>query len=272
MADLTKILYFILIVDCMAARAFGQSYIIDLSDHDKYVLSASLGPSFPVGDFAYPGATNPDLSFAGAPKTGICGKADFSYFINSDAFGITLSFLSFWNKSGPTDEGKYLRLPTGGLGGGKFYSSYTWDAGSWSFNYLSAGPIVELFGQHQVTWRIRLTAGLLVIGTPKVTMETQGSFWQIGSNGEPFTETFKQPVQLSANFAMSAGTDVTLKLKKGFGLILSVDLLGSDAWINGKITNELSVNASSYSGESTYSIHEKIFLLTGNVGVMYTLE
>ncbi len=184
-------------------------------------------------------------------------------------FGFICSYFNTVNKAdtlGQNDVFPYH--PSYALGGGYSQTLTNYNTKSWNTNNILLG-IAANFDFDKVKIRLKLSGGWQQAKSPETKIAGTWYGWS-GTSQQNYssasgTFTTTQPVMTSSNFVFGGGADISIRLVKKLGLIISVDYLNSFASFNGNLIDQ--------SGNKTSnSFTQQISLYLFNVGLCYEIK
>lgn len=175
------------------------------SQSTRQYLGLSVGPSFPMSDFA---KTNINDSASGFAKTGVNLKFTYAYRIAHN-FGIQAQFVYNTNN---------LNLTAFNSEANKLLTNYSFSTISkspWSSGGLYAGPFVRFILAENLVWEIKGLIGLSGAYSPQFTIN--GTELTTGEKTQYYREFAK-----TFGFGLTAGTGFNYRIKN-YLVLLNAD-------------------------------------------------
>ena len=257
------------------SQADSSSAYFKMNHKLFFAISGGLAVPFaefaeyePSGSASFYTGTN----YAGPPKIGFFGKAEFMYSPLKN-LGIICTYYSTVNKADTLSQNAVFPPPpvgSGGLGNhnGGAITSFLYKTRYWSTNSILLGIAPQL-NYDLVKIRFKLSGGVQQARTPETRIDERG-YNAIFSYPNNFTTTYYtsaiiQPSMTSYNFVFSTGLDIRFCLKKRLGMIIGVDCLISYANFTGNLIDQ--------SGNKTpNSFSKDIYLYLFSIGLCYEIK
>jgi hypothetical protein len=190
---------------------FLVSFISSSVAQDKKgYIGISLGPSFPIGDFASKNFSNRNAGFA---TTGAIFDISFAYKLGKSNFGITglirgqanaLDVQAMADELGNSLRGTNWTVESGGA----------WTLGGYFIGGIGSFPVSE-----KVSFDTKAMIGIGISTIPEITITSSdnfGSYWT------------KQSITTSSSLAYTLGVGFKIELGKSLYLLTNLDYLGSE--------------------------------------------
>jgi len=235
---------------------------------DKFFFSVSIGRTIPFGKFA--SYRSQEDNYTGPPAKGIGYKLGAMYFFTKN-FGLTSSYYRTLNESPPLNQEQvYPEYPGGGLGGGSNVTSLSYWAGNWQTHNLLFGLTLQADCRY-LRMHFRLSGGWQQIKTPEIRIHGNAVDWSI--SGPTFVYYSFSNQQRSATgkaFVINPGADLCVRIKKGLGIMVGVDIFSSHSDFKLNTTHKAS-GGKNYTDERESTITKSITYLCFNGGIYYIL-
>lgn len=190
--------------------------INNLSAQQKFSVSLTGGPSFPVGRFSDQVNTMPTglVNVDGGAQTGWNGNLELGAAITPHTWASITVGLSGFKRSNQSFE-EYLQLIYG--------NTAVADAGSWKVLKVLAGPSFRLPFGKKLTIRPAASAGIAKTAIPAYSYSTYNQ------GGNPLMAVTQTKISMPATFAYQLGLGFGYKLTKQLSFLADFDFFGARA-------------------------------------------
>ena len=233
-----KLLLIILVFSYPSIKLFCQS--------NKGTLSLSIGPSFPLGNYAKTDQAN---NLSGYSKAGESINISFNYKLNN---GVVFEAMLYGERNGLNTKAFANQFSEAGFftfyGDPRYYSNWTIDKKSWNVESLLLGvtrhwPIGKPNGRISILAKTLL--GLAYVQSPELNAnsKTDTSYVILHQNNAS---------AIGTSFLLSAG--VEYRLSKKIGIVFSCDYFGTTQILFKNITEGIAATNGGLRVPKIYSL------------------